>query len=287
MISKQDVTIIIPTLYQSRNRFALRECFLSLIESGFPSENIVIAYNNCVVDSEPYLIDISKEFESKFINLSEQGQCKAVNAAAATVDTEWIMVSNDDMVYPPDWFERLTKFDALDGEYNLQFDCISPQLIEPIDGAPTFIKYFCGGVGGDWDKEKFMKYAKTHEGTGVRSGFNIPFLIKKEVWDLVGGYDVNYDPWGSNSDSDLEYKFKLAGIDMCQNTNCPVYHFSQTSGTFEPRNRDYWEKNFAYFEQKWGFPRTDEGIWEATFEIPYDKLKYRPKWAKIPGEEPA
>ncbi len=109
-------------------------------------------------------------------------------------------------------------------------------------------------------------------------GFNLPFLIKKELWDLVGGYDVAYDPWGSNSDSDLEYKLKLAGVEMFQNTNCPVYHFSQTSGTFEPRNQSYWSKNWNYFKEKWGFERTDDGIWEAIFEIPMDKLKYHPFW---------
>lgn len=277
MINKSDVTIIIPTLDTERNAVARKECADSLKESGFPVENIVIAFNGVGPDKPLFIAE-----EGQTIVLSQQGQCKAVNAAAATVNTPWIMVSNDDMIYPPNWFDRLVDgYVTEDSVYT-----ISPQLIEPIDGAPTFKKYFCGGVGGDWDKQKFMEYAKTHEGTGIRSGFNLPFLIKKEVWDMVGGYDVAFDPWSSNSDSDLEYKLKLAGVDMYQNTNCPVYHFSQTSGTFEPKNREYWQNNWDYFIQKWGFPRTDEGIWEATFSIPYDKLKYKPKFAKLPGGEP-
>lgn len=278
MINKSDVTIIIPTLDTDRNNYARGECLTSLLESGFPMENVVVVFNGREVSS----VSTRGNMISRLMFLTEQGQCKAVNAAAATVNTEWIMVSNDDQIYPPDWFERMTDgYVTEDSVYT-----ISPQLIEPIDGAPTFKKYFCGGVGGDWDKQKFMEYAKTHEGSGVRSGFNLPFLIKKEVWDMVGGYDINYDPWSSNSDSDLEYKLKLAGVDMYQNTNCPVYHFSQTSGTFLPENREHWQKNWDYFIDKWGFHRTDEGIWEATFSIPYDQLKYKPKWAKLPGGEP-
>ena len=68
---------------------------------------------------------------------------------------------------------------------------------------------------------------KEHMGYGgLRTGFNLPFLIKRELWDMVGGYDINYDPWGSNGDSDLEYKIRLAGVQPYQNTNSIVYHFS-------------------------------------------------------------
>ena len=59
---------------------------------------------------------------------------------------------------------------------------------------------------------------------------------------------------------------------------CVVYHFSQTSGIFSPEHQDAWDKNWQYFIDKWGFPRTDEGIWEANFTIPLDKLKFNPEW---------
>lgn len=29
---------------------------------------------------------------------------------------------------------------------------------------------------------------------------------------------------------------------------------------------------------KWGFDRTDDGIWEASFEIPDEGRIFRPKW---------
>lgn len=279
-LQKSDVTIIIPSMLSDRNQYALDQCLNSLRESDFPMENVTVAFNNLheypVRGLYTYVEDV------EWMGIYEQGQCVATNRAADKSDTKWIMVSNDDMIYPPFWFEKLT------AHLSHSEGCVSPQLIEPIDGAPTFKKVFCGGVGGDWDKEKFMKYAQEHikDEAVLRPGFNLPFLIKKELWDLVGGYDEAYDPWGSNSDSDLEYKIRLAGVQPMQDTGCPVYHFSQTSGTFHPDNRDYWQKNWDYFIEKWGFERAGSPeIWEATFEIPYEKLKYKPDWAVIPEEE--
>lgn len=206
----------------------------------------------------------------KFMILEEQGQCKAVNAAIATCNTPWFFITNDDMVYPPGWFEKLTK-PLPTGSQPL---AVCPKLIEPRPGAPLFDVYFCGGAGGDFDKQKFLNYAKSMEDIIApvegyfRTGFNFPLLINYNLWNLVGGYDVNYDPWGSNSDSDLEYKIILAGIQPMQNSECLVYHFSQTSGTFEPKNDSFRHRNYAYFKEIWGFERTDNGIWEASFPIP-------------------
>ena len=262
MISQDQVSIIIPHLgATNEEEYALDECWKSLNET-VPEIRKLLAINGD---------ELCGHCEDSELMIHSQGQCKAVNAAVATTDTPWIFITNDDMIYPKDWFNKLTGI--LMG-INM---CYSPQLVEPRQGAPTFIVEFCGGAGGDFDKQKFLDFADKHAGQGLRKGFNLPFLIRRELWDLIGGYDINYDPWGSNGDSDLEYKIKLAGVQPYQNTNCLVYHFSQTSGTFEPRNQPYWQKNWDYFIQKWGFPRTDDGIWQATFEIPKEN-KFHPFW---------
>lgn len=278
-----DMTIIIPTMNTTKDSNqdiklgrAVKECLISL-DKTTPKEIDIIVVSN---GGDPKLLPIETSKRVKRVNIWGQGQCKAVNAGVAVTNSTWIMVTNDDMIYPPGWFEKLTD----NGSF--PFDCFSPVLVEPTDGSPTFIKYFCGGAGGDFDKYKFEKFVEEYEGNGFRTGFNLPFIIHRELWNTVGGYDINYDPWGSNSDSDLEYKIKLAGYQPMQNTNALVYHFSQTSGTFHPSKQSWWSKNWDYFKDKWGFERTDDGIWEADFEIDYKNLKYRPKWAVLPEEKP-
>jgi len=281
MIDKSQVSIIIPHLGTTDAQvFALRNCLSSFLETC--KINIIVAYNGLGELKEGgsgtgFLKEIVENQDRiSYLQLQKQGQGIAVNAAIATVTTPWVMVTNDDMIYAPRWFEKLTE--------NITDDmlCISPQLVEPQQGAPTFLTYFCGGAKGDFNKEQWLNFAFSHYNSKIvkpiRTGFNLPFLIRKDLWDTVGGYDPNYDPWGSNGDSDLEYKIRLAGIQPYQNTNCIVYHFSQTSGTFEPQNHSFWQKNWEYFRNKWGFYRTDKRIWEADFIMPDKERIFRPDW---------
>jgi len=269
MIKEDQVTIIIPHYGgSSESEYAIEQCLTSL-------EETVPDIDRIVVKNGPMC------FHEGDMKIKRQGQNKAVNAAVATTNTPWIMVTNDDMVYSWQWFKQLTK------SVSNEVSCISPKLIEPRKGAPTFEVYFCGGAGGDFDKAKWLEFSKSKNdpqdgqsiSSSMRTGFNLPFLIHRDLWNTIGGYDINYDPWGSNGDSDLEYKIRLAGVQPYQNTETLVYHFSQTSGTFNPENRPYWGRNFAYFKEKWGFERTDTGIWEANFEMPKPPARiYCPPW---------
>ena len=112
-----------------------------------------------------------------------------------------------------------------------------------------------------------------------RTGFNLPFLIKRELFNLIGQYDINFDPWGSNSDSCLQTRIMLAGVQPYQNTNSIVYHFSTTSGGSNSDYHSFWEKNWHYYIKKYGFSRADSPIiWTSEDIIQYDKLIYKPEW---------
>src|SRR3990167_673658 len=279
MLSQSEVTIIIPTLLKDRTKemeYAFNECHNSLLET-VPDIKIIVAANG------------GSDCHGSFVHIFEQGQCKAVNAAVATTNTPWIFVTNDDHIYTPGWWEKLTTSTipemAKTGIYK-DLLCISPRLAEPRPGAPTFLTEFCGGAGGDFDKQKWLEFASRYTGEGIVTGFNLPFLIKRELWDIIGGYDINYDPWGSNGDSDLQEKIHLAGVKTYQNTNCIVYHFAETSGTSSPLNHNYWQKNWDYFISKWGFERqpSSEKVWRSQEIIDRDRLIFHPKWEGYYGE---
>lgn len=272
VIKPEDVTIIVPHLGGTPgSEYSIEECIHSL-EATAPNIDIIVATNGEKCSGHSF-ISLSHD-----IYLKKQGQCAAVNAAAKRVKTPWMMVTNDDMVYPPSWFERLVQ--GIDG-----LVCVSPKLVEPRPGAPTFEVFFAGGAGGDFDKIALYNFAINDYYQRfeykVKPGFNLPFLIYKEVWDVIEGYDEAYDPWGSNGDSDLEYKLRILGVQPYQNDMAFVYHFGQTSGTFHPDYREWWERNWHYFIKKWGFERAsaNEGIWEATMVIPGRPIrKYEPPW---------
>lgn len=264
-MEETDVTIVIPSLDPRKHVLsdrALDFCLTSLKETF--KGPVRVAVNG---DGTPY----------------PQGQCNAVNRVAREVTTPWMMVMNNDMVASPGWFKEFTYWVE-----NFGLLVASPNLVEPRKGAPPFIQHFCGGVGtfdgpADFKKQCFLDFVSTykeHENKPdlmIEDGFNLPFLIRKDVWNTIGGYDEAYDPWGSNSDSDLQYKIMVAGITPKRIRNCLFYHFSNTSGTFHPSHQDAWNKNFSYFTEKWGFQRANApSIWYKP-EIP-ETMKFNPDW---------
>lgn len=275
------VTAVIPSLYHVDGDY-LKVCVESLRETT--DWDIIVVTNG--TNNKPDLSDIKGI--TTHIHTPAQGQCQAVNAGANVMapDTDYLFVSNSDMYYAPNWNKNL-RFDDL---------CFSPNLIEPVDNAgsaPPFLKR-------DWgvDLEAFKK---DRADTGVISaltdmqfkpgsfddksareeeGFNFPFFIDANVWRTIGGYDIVYDPWGSNGDTDLQMKIELAGIKPKRYRDILVYHFSNKSGTFDGSHQDFWQHNWDYLTEKWGFNRDDlkSDTWYCKDMLDYDKLKYKPEW---------
>lgn len=259
-----------------KNQDYLRLCVQSLRDSGIDWDIVVVTNGGHM-----YPLD---DLPARRLHTSQQGQCHAVNIGAQMVapNTDYIMISNDDMYYAPHWFRNL-RFDSA---------CFSPNLIEPNNNAgsaPPFLKVD-GGFTLDEFNRKLVDQA-VHEGITAwddgsqelkeTTGFNFPVFIRKDLWDLIGGYDEAYDPWGSNSDTDLQTLIELAGVQPMRLRDVLVYHFSNKSGTFDGTHQEEWWKNFNYYRDKFGYTRDDEPIpdtWMATGMVNHDKLIFHPEW---------
>lgn len=262
------VTVIIPTL--QKNYEYLMKCVDSL-RAAEVSEfwDIIVVSNGGPHQMWP-------EGKYRRLHTNQQGQCVAVNIGAQTVspDTDYIMVCNDDMYFAPDWGKEL-RFD---------YPVFSPNLIEPVEigSAPPFEK-----LDGGTDLETFKQdvvdeFVKNYEAdVPETTGFNLPFFIKKEVWETIGGYDTKYDPWGSNSDTDLQTLIELAGIQPIRLRDVLVYHFGSKSESFTGDKQTFWQKNFDYYTRKFGFNRDMEpqaDTWMAQGMVLHDKLTFHPVW---------
>lgn len=283
------VSILIPTLATPKSLPYLRACIDSIRRNSTEQHDILVMVNG---ENFPTLSKIG----ASVFYIREQGQCKAVNALVKEVKTEYMVVTDDDSMFPPGWEKMLENL----AEHPVV--CMNSMESGRIGAAPPFVVNDCGQDLNNFNKEKFeadavklgeaeldqanwselrKKYAV--EGSlFLEHGFSFPFALKKETWLKVEGYDEKYDPWSSNCDSDLHYKFRLAGMKPVRDRRVLNYHFSQISGTFEPAQNAFWQRNRSFFEQKWGFRRADSPeIW-YSFDIPYGSLTYRPSWANLP-----
>lgn len=271
------VSVVIPTLANERTYPYLKLCVESL--RATTDWQIIVVTNG--TKTMPNLRDI--EGISIHKHTSQQGQCQAVNIGTQAIDyaTDYIMVSNDDMYYAPGWNNNL-RFDDL---------CFSPNLVEPTNNggsAAPFQKVDGGLSVEEFNKEVVDAFVAKNKDKKVTTGFNLPFFIRKDVWQTIEGYDTAYDPWGSNSDTDLQTKIELAGIQPMRYRDILVYHFGSKSGTFDGTHQDAWQKNWNYYTRKWGFNRDDEPIpdtWMATDMVNWEKLTFEPNWVGKFSEE--
>ena len=265
------VSVIIPSLANEETYPHLKLCVESLRETV--DWDIIVVTNGSF---KPDLTDIHGITIHQHSN--KQGQCNAVNRGVEVVNpaTEYIMVSNDDMYYAPGWNDNMPKKMPL---------VWSPNLVEPENNpgsAHPFLKVDAGFTLEEFKKDTVDEFIKKQVDKDAEPGFNLPFFIKLEVWRTIGGYDERYDPWGSNSDTDLQTKINLAGITPVRFRDVLVYHFSNKSGTFDGTHQDSWQANWNYFDQKWGFNRDNLGsdVWYNRDMLPkdLDESIYQPDW---------
>lgn len=268
------ITAIIPS-FPEADKYYLKICVESLRNSGFDGDIIVVT--NGGKNTRP-LNDIEISGITKLLHTRQQGQCNAVNIGASVVegDCKWLFVINSDMYFAPGWDNgALQREDLL---------CWSPNLVEPTNNngsADPFLKLDAGFTLDEFDSEKVNNLIKFHEDNDEEPGFNLPFMVRRDVWNTIGGYDAKYDPWGSNSDTDLQTLINIAGIIPVRIRDALVYHFSNKSGTFDGTHQEEWQKNFDYYRHKFGYTRDDEpqaDVWYNQNMVLWDKLIFKPDW---------
>lgn len=272
------VAVIIPTL--PKNKDYLKFCVESL--RATVDWDILVVSNGD--KTKPYYGDI--QGITAHLHNRDQGQCKAVNIGYQLVSptTDYIFIVNDDMYFAPGWLNEM--------QYTNKWPVVwSPNLVEPTDNkgsAAPFLKLDAGYTIDAFNKEKVDDFVKVHEDNDEEPGFNFPVFIKKDLWDLLGGYDVAYDPWGSNSDTDLQTRINLAGVIPMRLRDVLVYHFSNKSGTFDGTHQDFYLNNIEYFRDKFGFDRDElhSDVWYNKDMIPTDESKIKLKVPKYDFNNP-
>lgn len=254
------VAAIIPSFYEVDKDY-LKLCVESLRDSGFNGEIVVVTNGT---KGKPIINDIRGI--TRHLHTRDQGQCIATNIGAQSVapDTDYLFVVNSDMYFAPGWDKNL----------RFGYPVFSPNLIEPENNngsADPFLKLAAGFTLDEFNKD-LVDNTMWKDAVGEEPGFNLPFFIKYDFWRFLGGYDPAYDPWGSNSDTDLQTRINLAGVTPMRLRDVLVYHFSNKSGTFDGTHQDFYMNNIEYFRDKFKFDRDElkSDVWYNKDMLPTD-----------------
>jgi len=174
------ISVIIPSY---RNPKCLDICLESVLKTQSNDNEIIVVLDGYIEESS----HIVKKYENKihFLPLSQNmGMQYALNIGAYNASNEWILIVNDDNVFPTKWDEILSQ-DKTDKVV------ISPNQIEK---SPSIFDFITRDFG-DIDNFKLDEYLgdelKFRKEILVENGEIFPFFMQKNIiwlWeDLILG----------------------------------------------------------------------------------------------------
>jgi glycosyltransferase involved in cell wall biosynthesis len=239
------LSLIIPTYKEPE---ALDLTLRSAIEGQVNKNQIIV-----VVDG---FYDLNKEVLEKYadsidiLNLeSNVGMIKAMNLGTYNASYDLVLHAQDDNVFSKNWDVNL------ESHYQPN-SVLSVNQIEPTPSM--FNQFYIKDLGRDvntFDLKAFWEFEQSIAKDEVKEdGSTFPFLISKEDYLKVGGFDESYPgPWVV--DWEFFMKCQMSGLKMLRTYKTYFYHFVSL-GTRTPdkvRENQMIEKEcHDYALYKWG-----------------------------------
>lgn len=207
-------------------------------------------------------------------DLFPSGIGPGMNICAEHVETEYIMFLHSDFYVTPNWDLELMKIHEKYPDKKLWVNSyrIEPNMFNnPSDRPGTHFvpKEAFGAYYDDFKPEELIKYAENIKSLNdfeIPKGEGVSGLVKKSVWDEVGGNDDRFAPT-SWDDMDLFWRMIQQGVEFIMPVKSIVWHFGargshrleENEGKTSERQSKHEKINAKKFFDKWGgFPIFNE-----------------------------
>ena len=234
-------SVIIPTW---NNLEFLKLCINSIRKNSTFKHQIIVHVN----EGSDGTVDWLEEQKDVDYTYSKEniGICYALNIARQLLKTDYLLYMNDDMYVLPEWDKFLNDEIETIGDKNF---FLSATMIEPQTSNPAAIEFNCGNSLENFDENKLLENFKNLEKADWSGATWPPNIVHKDVWDLVGGYSIEFSP-GMYSDPDFSMKLWQADIRYFKGVGkSRVYHFAAktTKRISKTSSNGYYK-----FIDKWG-----------------------------------
>ena len=206
-------SVIIPT-YKEPEYLDL--CLKSAFEGQVNNNEIIVVVDGFYELNKPIL---DKYPKVNVLDLgSNQGLSVATNWGVYNATNDYILVVNDDNVFPRNWDYKLTQFKQ-------QGVVVSANQIEPNPSMfPQFIIKDLGKLPEEFDLKAYWDFEDTQYKQAELNGSTLPFMMNKYDYLAVGGWDVMY-PSPHVVDWDFFLKCEYVGYIM-KRAYVNFYHFA-------------------------------------------------------------
>ncbi len=240
---KSDATPLFSIMIPSWNNLAyLQLCINSIRKHSFYSHEIIVHINEGKDGSLEWIKtqpDISYSYSAENI-----GVCYALNSCRNLASTEYLLYINDDMYVCPDWDKPLKEAIDLIGHPYFFF---SSTAIEIKAQSSCSIEKSYGNSIETFNEAALLKEYKELPMQDWQGATWPPNIVHKDIWDLAGGYSIEFSP-GMYSDPDFSMKLWKLGVRTFKGiASSRVYHFGSISVKRVKHNAGY-----SKFISKWG-----------------------------------
>lgn len=172
------------------------------------------------------------------------GICYALNSCRSLASTDYLVYLNDDMYVCPGWDIPLAEeIEKLNHPYFF----FSSTAIEVKATSSCSIEKNYGSTLENFNETELLKEFNTLPMRDWQGATWPPNIVHKDIWDLVGGYSIEFSP-GMYSDPDFSLKLWKLGVRLFKGIErSRVYHFGSVSVKRIKKNKGYYT-----FIAKWG-----------------------------------
>lgn len=216
-------SIFIPTW---NNLPFLQLCLRSIEQNSAMPHEILIHVN----DGSDGTLDWVRSKGYKHTHSTENiGVCWAMNGLRPLMSTDYVMYINDDMYMLPGWDKVL--YDEIcrmpDKMWYLASTMIQPKAHPRRPNSVVQSDF--GRTPADFDEKGLLEAYRSLAPADWRGAVLPPTVVHRDIWDLVGGYSIEYFP-GMASDPDFNAKLWLAGVRTFKGLGQSLcYHFMSVS----------------------------------------------------------
>lgn len=232
------LSILIPTY----NNFKyLKLCLGSIKKNSLYNHELIIHIN----DGNDGTYDYIKKNNIKYTRSKKNiGLCSSMNISSKLCTTDYVLYAHDDMYFCPKWDEFL--FDEVKKIDHERFYICGTM----IQATGAHISLDCGDTIETFDERKLLENYKNANFFDHQGSHFAPHLVKKKMWDRVGGFSEEFNP-GVGSDPDFNMKLWVNGVRIFKGlNNFKVYHFG--SKTVRKNTEIKKNRGDITFLKKWG-----------------------------------
>lgn len=184
----QDITVILPTRNEKRNIVA----FLNSLPDQLP---LVVVDDS--TDETPELIEIHRPKPTRVL-CTPGTVTEARQRGAEMATSEWLLFTDADVIFAPDYFKRMTQWKACEVLYGSKHS------------KGQFAHYY----------RCFGSAQRLSHRLGIPAATGSNLLIRRQTLFAVGGFDLALN---CNEDSEIVWRIKRHGYSVCHDPELIVY----------------------------------------------------------------